>query len=761
MEQLHSLLRRQLKRTIGDVSTASPELRELLDMVDAAYRQFDDDRAMVERSLDLSSQELLQANHEITQALSLNTATLESTADAILVIDRAGKIVSFNQKFAKMWAVPASVVAGADRRAIHASIQRRVVNSRIFLQRIEALYGQPDAEFFDVFQVKDGRTFERYSQPQRIGGKSVGRVWSFRDITERKMTEEVVRQAEVLKQSEERFRALVQNGADLISVLNVDGTVRYQSPSAKRVLARDPQAIISRRFFEFLHPQDIPSAQVLIAEALGKPSEPITGELRAVSAGGETVYLEVIANNLLDNPGIEGILLTSRDITERKVLEGQLSHQAFHDPLTNLPNRALFMDRLDNSIERTNRVSGTLAVLFLDLDEFKVVNDTLGHEAGDRLLAEISLRLQDSLRQGDTVARLGGDEFTILLEGLVSLDEAIAVSDRISQRLRLPIDLGSRSIVVTGSIGIALSSPGQERPEDLLRNADIAMYFAKQQGKDRHAIYDVSMNARAWNRLELESDLRKAIERGEFRVVYQPMIELSSGHLREVEALIRWQHPRRGLVNPDDFIPLAEETGLILPIGKWVLQEACRQMQLWQAENPETAPGRVNVNVSGRQFRNVNLAQEVEEILRETGMPAERLELEITESVMMQDAEITSRTLGALKRLGVHLAIDDFGTGYSSLSSLKRLPIDTLKIDRSFVSGLGRDPEDHAIVLAIISLAQTLGISVVGEGIETALQLTQLQALGCERGQGFLFAKPLNVEDFNAEMTGNRMKYAA
>ena len=393
---------------------------------------------------------------------------------------------------------------------------------------------------------------------------------------------------------------------------------------------------------------------------------------------------------------------------------------------------------------------GRLGVLFIDLDNFKIINDSLGHQAGDAVLVETARRLQSCLRASDTAARLGGDEFTVLLEDIDGLDDAVAVAERVAAALRTPIPVAGREVFMGSSIGIALSSPAQQGAADLLRCADLAMYEAKRRGKGRYEVFDERTLGRVSDRLDLETDLRHAIERGEFRVHYQPIIDLRTERIVEVEALVRWEHPLRGRVAPNHFIPVAEETGLIVPIGQWILEQACRQAAAWQRAYPHAQRLVVSVNLSARQFQHPTLVADIGRTLRQTALPARCLKLEITESVVMQDAEAAIVTLRGLKSLGIQLAIDDFGTGYSSLSYLKILPVDTLKIDRSFVDGLGQDPQDTAIVRSIIALARTLHLSVTGEGIETAAQQHHLQQLGCHRGQGYLFARPVPADAFDA-----------
>jgi diguanylate cyclase (GGDEF)-like protein len=421
----------------------------------------------------------------------------------------------------------------------------------------------------------------------------------------------------------------------------------------------------------------------------------------------------------------------------------QLARQAFRDPLTGLPNRALFVDRLAHALTRTERRGELLAVLFLDLDRFKVINDSLGHSVGDQMLVGISQRLSVCLRPEDTIARLGGDEFSILIEDVKDASAAAAVAERLGAELQRPFEFEGRELFVTVSIGIALTISRRMTPEDILREADLAMYHAKARGKARHEVFDKSMNKPAQDRLGLELDLRHAITRGDFTLHYQPVVALDSGRITEVEALIRWKHPERGLLFPSDFVALTEETGLIVPLGRWIITEACRQLQQWRAAGLVT-PLVMSVNLSARQLQHPHLVDDVAHALEETRIDPGELRLEITETVVMQEAPSTLGKLEALKKLGVRLAIDDFGTGYSSLGYLKRFPVDTLKIDRSFVNGIGRDVEDTAIVRAVITVAKSLGLAVTAEGIENDVQLGELRALGCDRGQGYLFAKPIS-----------------
>jgi diguanylate cyclase (GGDEF)-like protein len=424
----------------------------------------------------------------------------------------------------------------------------------------------------------------------------------------------------------------------------------------------------------------------------------------------------------------------------------QLIREAFRDSLTGLPNRALFMDRLTHALTRAERRGVNLAVVFLDLDRFKILNETLGHEVGDRLLVEVGHRIASCLRPEDTVARLGGDEFALLLEDTSDLTGATAVAEKVSAEIQRPFVVEGRDILISASMGIALTAGGSMQPDEVLHNADLAMYQAKAEGRGRYELYQPGLSVSTRERLDLQSDLRTAGARQELSLRYQPVVALATGRAIEVEALIRWDHRRRGALLPADFMALSEETGLIVPMGQWVLREACRQARLWQAEWPGAAPLIVGVNLSASQFERDVLPAEISGILHETGLEPRRLQLEISEAVIMRDDPRTLDRLDALKAAGVRLAIDDFGTGYASLSYLKRLPVDCLKIDRSLIRGVGQDMEDTAIIRAVASLARSLGIVVTAEGVETAEQVSQLKMVGCDQGQGYYFARPVSAD---------------
>jgi len=551
----------------------------------------------------------------LEHTLSLLTATLESTADGILVVDAEGRIETYNRKFLEMWRIPMELAATGDDGQLLGHVMDQLADPGAFRAKVEELYASPHAESWDALEFTDGRVFERFSMAQQLDGRPVGRVWSFRDVT------------------------------------------------------------------------------------------------------------------------------------ERKTAEQRLVHDAFHDALTNLPNRALFTDLLARSIGRAARRGDyQFALLFLDIDRFKVINDSLGHLVGDHLLNAIARRLERCVRPGDTVARLGGDEFTVLVDDIAGPQDATRVADRIQRELNLPFTLSGQEVFTSASIGIALSATGYEQPDDLLRDADIAMYRAKALGKARYEVFDTAMHARAVNQLQLETDLRRALDREEFRVLYQPMLSLDTGRIVGFEALVRWQHPQRGIVPPEEFVPAAEDTGLIVLIGRHVLREACRQLAEWRRQFPDRPGLTMSVNLSAKQFRQADLLDQITRMLAAWEIPAGCLRLEITESVIVDHAESALDMLTQLRALGVKLDLDDFGTGYSSLSYLHRFEMDAIKVDRAFVSAIGARGENSAIVRTIIHLAESLGLEAIAEGVERHEQLAVLRSLGCRMVQGFLFAQPLAAE---------------
>jgi diguanylate cyclase (GGDEF)-like protein/PAS domain S-box-containing protein len=567
------------------------------------------------------------------------------------------------------------------------------------------------------------------------------------------MTTEIL----LIRQSEARFSSLVQNSSDVVMVVEADSTIRYMSPSVERVLGHGPGRLEGTKLTVLIHPDDRAGVlQFLTSGGREEDAHPGLTEFRMKHRDDFWLHVEALRTNLLHDENVKGIVLNTRDVSERKAFEEELQHQAFHDAVTGLANRALFKDRVEHMIERQARDNLPVSILFMDLDDFKTINDSLGHAAGDRMLAEVGERLKMSLRQADTAARLGGDEFAVLLEDGGDGVDAAEVAARILASLEGPFHLEGKEVFARASIGIATADAqtgGPEGAEELLRNADVAMYMAKEAGKGRYQVFEPAMHDTALRRLELKADLQRAVDNGEFVLHFQPVIELATGRVEGLEALVRWEHPTRGLIPPLDFIPLAEETGMIVSLGRWVLQEACLQARRLQERYVMDPPLQIAVNLSARQLQRPEIVAEIAETLMKTRLDPGSLVLEITESVMMQDMELSIQRLAELKELGVQLAVDDFGTGYSSLNYIRRFPVDILKVDKSFVDGVNEGGEESALTAAIIELAGILRLRPVAEGIERADQLEKLLDLRCDLGQGYYFARPLPLRDVDELLT--------
>jgi diguanylate cyclase (GGDEF)-like protein/PAS domain S-box-containing protein len=564
-------------------------------------------------------------------------------------------------------------------------------------------------------------------------------LWFRRLVARHRSLQQAVTEKQALANSEQRLLALVQNGSDVVTVLDLDSTASFVSPSAKTVLGFAAEELVGTRIVDLIHPDDVRLLVQLLANQRTGGDEELT--LRMRHADGRSLVVEGVLTNLLADTTIGGFVLTLRDVTERHALEERLTYQAFHDSLTGLANRQLFGDRLAHALHRRPGVAKPLVVLFCDLDDFKNVNDSLGHRVGDQVLEVVGQRIRNAVRVGDTAARLGGDEFAILMEG-TELDEAGLLAERLVQLIAEPVVIDGVLLPVTASVGMAQAVPGEISTEEALRNADVAMYSAKDRGKSTVASYDSGLHAEALDRLELRADLQRALRDGELVLHYQPTVELDTGKITGFEALVRWQHPTRGLLAPAFFIPMAEETGMIVQLGTWVLYEACRTAAMLQTDwrRPTMA-----VNISSQQLARSDFVDQVTDALAAAGLHANRLTLEITESVVVRDLDSVTPRLAALRACGVRVAIDDFGTGYSSLAYLTTLPVDVLKVDKSFIDRVASDEQGASLTRAIIAMSHTMNLTTVAEGVEVAEQAAWLRQVRCPIGQGYYWSRPVDL----------------
>ena len=708
-------------------------------------------------------------------ALHLQQQAMEASINGIVIADMRlpdRPLIYVNPAFEKISGYKAEEILGKNCRFLQGTARESESNQAARRTMREALKeGVPCSIILHNFR-KDGTAFwnELFMAPIFDGdGVLTHCVGIQHDVTARvqaevalqkahdELEQRVAERTEALHRQEQFLRKVLDTDPNLIFVKNTDGVYTLANQSLATLYGTTPEELVGKTDAHFN-----PNAEEVVQfleddrDVIRFRREKFIPAERVTDFEGRMHWLQTVKRPLVSPDGsVQHLLGIGTDITARKLAEDQIAHQAFHDTLTDLPNRALLLNRLEQALARSARTGDAIALLFVDLDNFKVINDSLGHEAGDVLLQTIAKRLQGCMRPGDTVARLGGDEFVILLEELSGAGEAEGIAERATAAIHQPFRLADRDVFPGASIGLTVTALGDVRTAgELLRDADTAMYQAKLQGKGHFVLFDLSMNTQAQERLELEADMRQALAGEEFVVHYQPIMNMQSGKLVGVEALVRWQHPTRGMISPAKFIPIAEETGLIVALGRWVLRQACFEARRWQLAYSDAENLVMSVNLSIRQMMEKDIVAQVAAILEESQLAPEHLKLEITESMMLHDTGATIETMTALQELGIRLAIDDFGTGYSSMSYLSQLPLNTLKIDRSFVNRIGVSDGDEAIVHAIINLARTLRLSVTCEGIETQEQYTYLQNLGCDLGQGYLMHKPLPVAQMEAMLSG-------
>lgn len=692
------------------------------------------------------------SDHQRTEAALVKSEAFlntifDSIHDSFCIIDNSYRILRVNEAYAKMKNVDIRRLAGETCYAVlygRSSICDDCIVQKTFLS------GASCAKEKMVLDPRGAKTwFEINTYPIVDNEGNMSHVVEYsRDITERKKAEEA------LRESEERYALAARGANDGLWDWDLRNRSVYFSCRWKSMLGYEEKEVGGHpdEWLGRIHPDDRETVEAKITSHLIGHNPHFVCEYRILHKDGTYRWALNRGLAVRDNDGKAYRIAGSQtDITARKAVEEQLLHDALHDSLTGLPNRALFMDRLDHVLRSSQRYTGYLyAVLFLDMDRFKAVNDSFGHAIGDKLLIAIGQKISNSLRPGDTVARLGGDEFAILLEHISNLTDAVEIAERIRTELLSPFSLDGHEIFSGASIGIALSSGVYERPEQILRDADVAMYQAKAKRNSSYEIFDAKTYVSVVEHLQRETDLRRAIEHKEFLLHYQPIIDLKKNMIIGFESLVRWNHPLRGLIYPTEFIPLAEETGLIFQLGEWTLRESCRQLRAWQEEYPQDPPLTMSINISGRQFSQPDLISTLTDIAKETGIDASSLAIDITESTIMENAEAAAAKMLQLREMGIHIHIDDFGTGYSSLSHLHRFPITALKIDRTFVSRLTANGENKDVITTIVSLAKSLNLEVIVEGIELIHQLSKINNLNCHYGQGYLFSEPKEAEAMHA-----------
>ena len=679
------------------------------------------------------------------QEAALARMVFNALDEGVLVQGPLGKVATANPAAARILGIPLDDLIGSHTDQLPGPLLRGdgTPMPRDELPGRRAIRtGEPQLNVLMGIGSRDGaaRWVEVNARPLQFKGETFAVVSSIRDVTSRHEAETALRHAE------RRQRVVLEHAVGGYVIVDDDGELVDGSSS---VFAwwderSATQAVLG---YDDMHPEDRAPMSDVIEQAKASPGIPQRAELRAETDTGETRWIELTATDQRGDPAVGGIVVNFTDITERKTAAEALAHQARHDPVTGLPNRRMLTDRLEHALARAHRNGTLVGVVFFDVDHFKLVNDSLGHQAGDRVLQELASRFRMGARDSDTVVRFGGDEFVLVCEDLDGIDEVIEVAERLTALIEEPQDIDRAERVVTVSSGVAISHDGSTA-SSLLSDADAAMNLAKERGRAHVEVFSDELRSEATRRLELDSALRRALSRHEFHLEYQPVLTVTTGEPVGCEALLRWDIPGLGRISPSEFIPLAERSGLIVPIGAWVIGEAVRQMAEWHREVPGARGLWMAINLSPRQLGDADLVEVITHALDETGLDPASLHLEVTESAIIEDMAASVQRLTDLKALGVHIDVDDFGTGYSSLSYLKRLPIDTLKVDQSFTDGLGTDPDDSAIVRAIISLGRALDLHLIAEGVETPTQLAELESLGCDLAQGYLFSRPIEPQVF-------------
>lgn len=754
---MHPLLKRQLKRYFGDGPVA-PELQQLLDAVDRSYVRNDQDRTLLERSLELSSNELndryskLEAQLEINRAaqrdveqtLSLLDATFDATEEGILVVDNDGCVVKVNQVFLELWRMPQVDPRHRDLDAILRCAADKTVDPCGFIANIRACGTDGGSESVRTIELDDKRIVEVSSRPQRLHGECVGRVWSFRDISEKKAAEaDIVLAGKVFEAS---IQGIVVTDADL-RIVNVNRAL-------SEMLRLEYGELVNRHIYDLEGEEHGLSFNDNFASKLKADGE-WWGELRSRNSDQAARVVWINFSTVRNRKGeITNYVGMFSDVTKLKTAEDQLQQLAYFDPLTSLPNRRFFKEYVDSQFADSQTPAKTFSLLYLDLDRFKIVNDSMGHEAGDLLLSQVGKRIHSQIHQSDLVSRQGGDEFAIALVNQNHPEIVGDIAARIITALSQPFNIKGQDVYVGASIGICTLPDQAGSFEDAIRKADAAMYLAKAAGKGRYCFWNEQTQSTVEARLVVERELRDAIRHDQLVVHYQPIVDAIGCAPMALEALLRWQHPQRGFISPDAFIPIAEENGLITAVEDWVIDRVCRDLRRWSSSGAPVVP--VNINVSARHLADKMLRRQLVTALERYKIPPQLVVIEVTETTAMSEPKETIKVLQELQSMGVQSAIDDFGTGYSSLSYLKQLPANTLKIDRSFVRDIAHDPNDRDIAKAIIELGHSLSMEITAEGVEDESQLAILRDMGCDKIQGWLFAKAMSAKDIRKLLANRR-----